>query len=125
MAGLKDDAQWIVLMGFVVSFSFFFLAMILNQSTVVGQTTAESVLDFPKNDIRDVRSVIINSSYIYTTNPTAFLVVQQDITTLSLSRKDAVVSYSVTPPTGLDTYTHIIIHYNNGVTVYNENWTSS
>ena len=62
MAGLNDDAQWIVMMGFVVSFSFFFLAMILNQSTVVGQTTAESVLDFPKNDIRDVRSVIIQSA---------------------------------------------------------------
>ena len=60
MAGLNDDAQWIVLMGFVVSFSLFFLAMILNQSTLVGQTTAESVLDFPKNDIRDVRSVIIS-----------------------------------------------------------------
>ena len=64
MAGLSDDAQWIVMMGFVISFSFFFLAMILNQSTVVGQTTAESVLDFPKNDIRDVRSVIIQSSLL-------------------------------------------------------------
>ena len=123
MAGLNDDAQWIVLMGFVVSFSFFFLAMILNQSTVVGQTTAESVLEFPKNDIRDVRNVIIDSSYITDTNK--FAVVQQDISTLSLSRKGAVVSYSVTRPIGLDTYTHIIIHYNNGVTEYNENWTSS
>ena len=123
MARLNEEAQWIVLMGFVVSFSFFFLAMILNQSTVVGQTTAESVVEFPKNDIRDVRNIIINSSYI--TDNNKFAVIQQDITTLSLSRKGAVVSYSVTHPTGLDTYTHITIHYNNGVTEYNENWTSS
>ena len=52
MARLNEDAQWIVLMGFIVSFSLFFLAIVLNQSIVVGQTTAESVLDFPKNDIQ-------------------------------------------------------------------------
>ena len=119
MAGLNEDAQWIVLMGFVVSFSFFFLAMIISQSTVVGQTTAESVVEFPKNDIRDVKSVIIDSALAG--DPVE---VHNDLTLLSLSRKGAVVSYSVTPPTGLDTYTHITIHYNNGVTEYNEIWTS-
>ena len=61
MARLNDDAQWIVLMGFLVSFGFFFLALVINQSTVVGQTTAESVIEFPKNDIRDMRAVIIDS----------------------------------------------------------------
>ena len=58
MARLNDDAQWIILMGFLISFSLFFLAIVINQSTVVGQTTAESVIEFPKNDIRDVRHVI-------------------------------------------------------------------
>ena len=55
VARLNDDAQWIILMGFLVSFAFFFLALVINQSTVVGQTTAESVIEFPKNDIQDVR----------------------------------------------------------------------
>jgi hypothetical protein len=119
MAGLNDDAQWIVLMGFVVSFSLFFLAMLLNQSTLVGQTTAEGVLDFPKNDIRDIRSAIIDSAELG--DPSA---VHTDIVTLSLSRKDAVVSYSVTLHSNLDEYTHITLHYNNGVTEYNEYWTS-
>lgn len=122
MAGLNDDAQWIVLMGFVVSFSLFFLAMILNQSTVVGQTTAESVLEFPKNDIRDVKSVIIQSAF--TGNPG---VVRDDIIGISQSRKGAVVNYTVTQPnaSNTSTYTYISIHYNNGVTEYNENWISS
>jgi hypothetical protein len=119
MAGLNDDAQWIVMMGFVVSFSFFFLAMILNQSTVVGQTTAESVLDFPKNDIRDVRNVIINSTEIGDPG-----YVHEDIVTISEFRKNAVVSYACVP-TDCVNITYIDIHYNNGVTAYNETWIPS
>lgn len=117
MARLNDDAQWIILMGFLVSFSFFFLAMVINQSTVVGQTTAESVIEFPKNDIRDVRGVIISSMNV--TNPG---VVRGDITVISLSRKNAVISY--TSPQIKDNHTVINMHYNNGVTEFNENWTS-
>jgi hypothetical protein len=128
MAGLSDDAQWIVMMGFVVSFSLFFLAMILNQSTIVGQTTAESVLDFPKNDIRDVRSVIIQSALLESSgniNAIQAADLQNDITSIALSRKKAVVNYTVTLPTPPATSTYVSIHYNNGVTSYNETWESS
>ena len=117
MARLNDDAQWIILMGFLVSFSFFFLALVINQSTVVGQTTAESVIEFPKNDIRDVREAIISSVNAPNTS-----VVRDDINVISLSRKNAVVDYS--PPQIKDNHTVISIHYNNGVTEFNENWTS-
>ena len=117
MARLNDDAQWIILMGFLVSFSLFFLAIVINQSTVVGQTTAESVIEFPKNDIRDVRHVIgesVNSSL-------KILTVYNDITVLSMQRKSSVVDYS---NFSYDNTTYINIHYNNGVTEYNErNWT--
>jgi len=110
MARLNDDAQWIVLMGFLVSFSFFFLALVINQSTIVGQTTAESVIEFSKNDIRDIRDVIITN-----TTTSNLTVINNDITNISLSRKSAVVYY--------DNDFHFI-HYYNGVTQYNErNWT--
>jgi len=116
VARLNDDAQWIILMGFLVSFSFFFLAMVINQSTVVGQTTAESVIEFPKNDIRDVRNVIGEEVNIpYPDN----LTVKNDITVLSLNRKGAVVNF---PYFTSGNVTYIHIHYNNGVTEYNENW---
>jgi hypothetical protein len=125
MAGLKDDAQWIVLMGFIVSFSLFFIAIVLNQSTVIGQTTAEAVLEFPKNDIRGVRDVIIQSEFLddggIFLNKTN---VHNDIRTLSLGRQNSVVNFSSTPPTAGDPYTTIDIHYNNGVTDYNEIWRS-
>jgi len=125
MAGLKDDAQWIVLMGFIVSFSLFFIAIVLNQSTVIGQTTAEAVLEFPKNDIRGVKDVIIRSEFL--DDAGIFLNktnVHNDIRTLSLSRHNSVVNISSTPPTAGNPYTTVDIHYNNGVTVYNEIWRS-
>ena len=125
MAGLNDDAQWIILMGFIVSFSLFFLAIVINQSTVVGQTTAESVIEFPKNDIRDISKIIKehaeNNGRI---NDKAY----EDIINLSINRKGAVVDYSL--DTILDhsqledVHNYSLIHYNNGVTDYNENWTS-
>ena len=118
MARLNDDAQWIILMGFLVSFSLFFLAIVINQSTVVGQTTAESVIEFPKNDIRDVRHVIGESVNLSNN----FDVVKNDIMVISMQRKSSVVDYSnFTDLT--DNTTYIQIHYNNGVTEYNENWT--
>jgi hypothetical protein len=117
VARLNDDAQWIILMGFLVSFSFFFLALVINQSTVVGQTTAESVIEFPKNDIRDVRGVIISTENLANIGE-----LRKDITVISMSRKNAVVYY--TPPTCVGNHTVININYNNGVTEFNETWTS-
>jgi len=118
MARLNSDAQWIVLMGFMVSFALFFLAIVVNQSTVVGQTTAEAVLEFPKNDIVDMRSEVLSASALSTNNLT---LVKNDISSLSLSRKNAIVSFRVSEAPPGSPYTKTIeIHYNNGVTAYNE-----
>ena len=118
MARLNDDAQWIVLMGFMVSFSLFFLGIVINQSTVVGQTTAEGVLEFPKNDILNVRSAVLQSSGIAI--PADLDNVQKDISSIALSRKNAIVSYRVACGDPLCESKLIDIHYNNGVTAYNE-----
>ena len=118
MARLNDDAQWIVLMGFMVSFSLFFLGIVINQSTVVGQTTAEGVLEFPKNDILNVRSAVLQSSGIAI--PADFDNVKKDISSIALSRKNAIVSFRVACGDPLCESKLIDIHYNNGVTVYNE-----
>jgi hypothetical protein len=124
MAGLKDDAQWIVLMGFIVSFSLFFLAIILNQSTIVGQTTAEAVSEFPKEDIRGVRNVIIQSMFM-DDDPMVYrnrTMVQNEIRLLSMGRQNSAIYFdSKTDPTG--NYTYYYIHYNNGVSAYNESFT--
>ena len=125
MARLNDDAQWIVLMGFMISFSLFFLGIVINQSTVVGQTTAEGVLEFPKNDILNVRSAALQSSALQTSQiaPANLVNVHDDISLIAMSRKNAIVSYRVSCQEALDPMCVskvIEIHYNNGVTAYNE-----
>jgi hypothetical protein len=118
MARINDHAQWIVLMGLIVSISLIFLAIIINESALVGQTTSENILDFPKADIKDVRSEILEwDEYNLMETPPADLTrtdIQQDIRELTLARKNAVVEFS--NPTG----EVLTIHYNNGVTKYDE-----
>ena len=58
MARLTDDGQWIILMALIVCVALFFLAYLINESVLVGKTTAESALDFPKSDVQDIRSEI-------------------------------------------------------------------
>ena len=123
MARLTDDAQWIVLMGFIVSFSLFFLAIVINQSTVIGQTTAESVSEFPKNDIRSVRDVIVQDAYLGNTFQERDNV-RYDIQAIAIQRQNAVVWFeNTTYSTSTDNFVTGEIRFNNGVTLYRESWT--
>ena len=128
MARLKDDAQWIILLGFIISVSIFFLALVINESVLVGQTTAESVLDLPKSDIRDLRDEVFRSTQIYGELATQTPSIatgdwKTDIIDLSLSRRNSVVAIqdnfagNIGHPQSGDT---VSIHFNNGVTRYYE-----
>jgi hypothetical protein len=127
--GLRTEGQWIIMMGFLVSLGIFFLAIIISQSTLVGQTTAEGVLEFPKNDIQDLRHLVLEVENFNRTqcppypkcdNITANI--SQEIQQISLYRKSAIVSYNFSPltcpPGGMR---DVSMHYDNGVTVYDEN----
>ncbi|MDD3071475.1 MAG: hypothetical protein PHX88_09810 [Methanoculleus horonobensis] len=124
MAGMNEDGQWIVLMGLLAAVGLFFLALIINQSAIVGQTTAEGVIEFPKNDIRDLREAVFDYTDTFgdADNPTTGAV-RQDIAMISLERKNAVVNFSVESQVEVsDHYLYpITIHYYNGVTEYDEN----
>ena len=90
-----------------------FLAYLINESVLVGKTTAESALDFPKSDVQDIRSEI--SRWNGLGGPTNPILndMALDIEELSLYRKNTVVRF--TPSA-----TSIAIHYNNGVLQYDE-----
>ncbi len=122
MARMNEEGQWIVLMGLLVAVALFFLALIINQSALVGQTTAEGVLEFPKNDIRDLREAVFDYVDRYDTLQEHRDNVQKDIVEISLQRKNAVVQFK--NGTAQDVSGRwlrpVTIHYNNGVTVYNE-----
>ena len=129
MAGMKDGGQWIIMMGFLVSLGIFFLAIVISQSTLVGQTTAEGVLEFPKNDIQDLRHDVLQIERVYHDPAYCSAHTQdlardlEDIRQVYLVRKSAIVNVTLT--CGYDqcdgTCKEVIIHFNNGVTEYNEN----
>jgi hypothetical protein len=130
MARLNEEGQWIILMGIMVSIGIFFLAFIINQSTLVGQTTAEGVLEFPKNEIQDTRSEIFRWSESISYIPFSDTTKRQqekdnalrDISTIARYRRNAEVWFNIDPEVdvGGNKYFPITIHYNNGVTEYNE-----
>ncbi|HOI13685.1 MAG TPA: hypothetical protein PLG75_07490 [Methanoculleus sp.] len=124
MACMNEDGQWIVLMGLLTALGLFFLALIINQSALVGQTTAEGVLEFPKNDIRDLRSAIFDyyDSYEELNNDLDRQRYVEDIVRISLERKNAVVHFENGTPQDVSgrMLRPITIHYNNGVTEYHE-----
>lgn len=116
MAGLNDDAQWIILLGLIISISIFFLALIVNEATLVGQTTAESVIDLPKSDVKDLKNEVrrLVESGWFTQD------ISNDIVILSMNNKTALVDIEApfnAQPGPMETIT---IHYNNGVTKFNE-----
>ena len=124
MARMNEDGQWIVLMGLLVAVALFFLALIVNQSALVGQTTAEGVLEFPKNDIRDLREAVFDyvRDYEALRNNGYDDDVKNDVIAISLERKNAVVNFAVGEKrdvSGRDLRL-VEIHYNNGVTEYDE-----
>ncbi len=108
MAGLNNEAQWIILMSFVICSSIFFLALLINESTLVGQSTAESVLDFPKHDIQEMKVDLYRDPANFTNS--SFM---GDFVNLSRERRNAIVRID-------NNADRVIIHYNNGVTEYNE-----
>jgi predicted RecA/RadA family phage recombinase len=122
MAGMNEDGQWIVLMGLLIAVAMFFLALIINQSALVGQTTAEGVLEFPKNDIKDLRSEIFDYMDRYVSMGGGRTDVAKDIVAISMQRKNTVVQFQNGTPQEVSGrfLNPITIHYNNGVTVYDE-----
>lgn len=120
MEKLNDDAQWIIMMALIICVALFFLALIINESTLVGQTTAEAVLEFPKSDIQDLRNEIFRIREVgYIQSPYDDLQkidIKSDIQIIAIQRKGALVDYSIDPNLVTD------IHYNNGVTQYYETY---
>lgn len=128
MERMNDEAQWIVLMGFIVSIGIFFLAIIISQSTTVGQTTSEAVLEFPKSEILDIRSEAVSLAHQWKANPSVGesakrASILEDIRVLAMARKNAVLTLSISPQELTDDpydISVVTIHFNNGVTVYDE-----
>ncbi|MEI6293888.1 MAG: hypothetical protein WCP36_09395 [Methanomicrobiales archaeon] len=121
MASLNDDAQWLVLLGLIVCIGMFSLAVIINESVLVGQTTAESVLDFSKSDIQGLRGEVLRTVESDQVNgPGNLNVGTPEIEKLYLLRKHAIVTIKQDDGVITPDLLYILVHYNNGVTNYYE-----
>lgn len=121
MARLNEDGQWIVMMGFIVSITIFILAIIVGESALVGKTTSESVLEFSKVDIQDLRNEVMTlkeRGILYDNLPDKASVLE-DISALSLQRRTTVVNI-MNWTNEVQRIHYVYIHFNNGITNYNE-----
>jgi hypothetical protein len=65
---LKDDSgQFIILMGIIVAIGMVILLVFLNQSLMAGHSSSESIMSFPKNDIRELKSETFNEAHALAT----------------------------------------------------------
>lgn len=120
MARLNDEAQWIIMMGFIVSITILILAIIVGESAMVGKTTSESVLEFSKTDIQDLRSEVLTLKDRGVLNSTIEKEkVIADIKNLSIQRKSSVIEIQSWRDQ-LARTDYIFVHLNNGITDYNE-----
>jgi hypothetical protein len=110
MAGLNDDGQWIVMMALIICVVLVTLALIVNESTLVGKTTAESVLEFSKSDIQDVKNQVKRIQEVEGNASASHI---EDIRNIALIRKHSLLDLTITS-------SRTVIHFNNGVNEYNE-----
>ena len=115
-----DNAEWILLMGFIVSFGIIFLAILLNLSAAAGHTPSESVTEFPKSQIRDIQTELTDAA-VKSESESDFEAKLDAVRKLALARDSAVVEANLTYGRYADAdydYAELTVHYNNGVTEY-------
>ena len=70
MPGIKtdDSGQWLLLGSMIVAVGLAVLIVFVNQSMLAGHSSSGSIMDFPKNDIRELRSETVNEVYLLGTD---------------------------------------------------------
>jgi len=64
----KDDSgQFLLLTSIVVAIGLVILLIYMNQSSVAGHASSESIMNFPKNDIRELKAETVNQAYFTAT----------------------------------------------------------
>ena len=107
------------MMGFIVSITILILAIVVGESALIGKTTSESVLEFSKTDIQDLRSEILTLNEKKILNGSDGMDVIEDIQNISIQRKNSIVEIASWRD-ALARTDYIYIHFNNGITNYNE-----
>jgi hypothetical protein len=129
----KDDSgQFLLLSAIIISIVLVVLLIYINQSSIAGHSSSDSIMSFPKNDLRDISGETADEVYyLGTTEDTSTFnasVAQYagDIQNL-YKDKGTLVDIScnaVVNGTAVKNAT-VLIFYNDGETTYDENSTIS
>lgn len=135
-----DSGQFLLLSAVIISLGLVILLIFVNQSSIAGHSSSESIMSFPKNDIRDIRAETVGEvktiswSLNQFNNSTTgqqkidtfnaeFARYAADIENLS-AEKGCVVDVASVPQVKdkvIDNAT-VTIYYNNGETMYSEDF---
>lgn len=140
--GMDDSGQWLLLGAMIIAVGLAVLIVFVNQSVLAGHSASASIMDFPKNDIREFRAETMNEAYLIGADANAKGTNLNDRrarfkTSFGQYASDTVQAYaalganvnikyeeglnlSVMPGgQSLDNVT-LLLYYNNGDTKYNE-----
>ena len=142
----KDcDGQWLLLISLIIAIGLAVLLVFVNQSLLAGHSSAASIMDFPKNDVREARAETISEASILgvmaNTAPNIgqrqqwfadnFTRYTSDVESIYYARGDLLaIDYTpginVTLPADLQRLENVTlyIYYYNGDTLYNETVTT-
>lgn len=144
---LKDDSgQFLLLSGVIISLGMVILLIFINQSSMAGHSSSDSIMSFPKNDIRDIRTETVeevqwialrenNNPYLIGYNATtrgphrqdmfneSFVRYAKDLSGL-IAEKGCMVNVTCSPELNDQNISSAMIgiYYNNGETIYSEDF---
>jgi hypothetical protein len=135
-----DSGQFLLLTGVIISIGMVILLIFLNQSSIAGHSSADSIMSFPKSDIRDIRNETIGEAYLIgdreNKNTSHNSSMKMNMFNASFSQfasnvtrlyeeKGCLVNLTAVPALDNGTISNatISIYYNNGETLYFENVT--
>lgn len=137
----NSDGQWLILIGVVIALGLTVLLVFVSQSMLAGHSSAASIMDFPKNDVREARAETVSEAAILGAQANAAPDIAQrqqwlasnfssytgDVSRIYASR-GAIFTAGYTP--GINTALPpsaqrienltLYLYYNNGDTLYNE-----
>lgn len=58
-----DSGQFLLLSAIIISVGMVILLVFINQSSMAGHSSSDSIMSFPKNDLRDISSETSNEIY--------------------------------------------------------------
>lgn len=133
-----SSGQWLLLMAVIAGVGMTVLLVYVNQSVMAGYASSGSMLDFPKNDLREIRAETINEATVIGTSANTkgatildkknlfdadFKQYTDDLSRMySMSGTHLVITYDEIPlSTLMIEKITLHIYYNNGETEYTEN----